>query len=452
MGEYWKMNGIIRCRQELIDYFFNFCSPQKKIRIGAEFEKLGVFYPSGKAIPYTGTRGVASILAHLSQKFGWESSRENDKIIALSRGGSWVTLEPGGQIELSGSVFNNIHQIRGEWKTFIGEIKSFSESSGIKWLGLGVQPVSHLEDIEWVQKHRYKIMVPYMAKHGELSHHMMKKTASIQVSVDYYNEDDFTRKMRTALCVAPIITAIFANSPISEGKINGFLSERAHIWNYTDSARSGLIGESFFSNPRFFSYVDYALEVPMFFIKRNGRWIEVKGRTFSQYLRKGYRGYRASWDDWELHLSTIFTEVRVKSYIELRCADCQRVQFAPAVVALWKGILYNEEAVGAVSSLIGGLSWAELENLYRTVPREGLKAKSKGVRLLDIAKELLKISYSGLKEQRQLNQGEEDESIYLEPIMELVVEDEMCPAEILIKNWNGSWHRSIAKLIEYNSY
>jgi len=270
--------------------------------------------------------------------------------------------------------------------------------------------------------------------------------------VDYSDEDDFTRKMRTALCLVPIVTAIFANSPISEGKINGFLSERAHIWNYTDSARSGLIGESVFSNPRFFSYVDYALEVPMFFIIRDERWIEVKGRTFSQYLERGYHGHRASWDDWELHLSTIFTEVRVKSYIELRCADCQRVQLAPAVVAAWKGILYNQEAIRAVSSLMKGLSWVELHNLYFTVPREGLKAKLKGARLLDIAKELLKISYSGLKEQRQFNQDGEDESVHLEPIMELVIEDEMCPAEIIIKNWNGSWHRSINKLIEYSSY
>jgi len=446
------MNGIITERQELIDYFLSFCSSPGEMKIGAEFEKFGVFYPSGKAIPYSGRRGVANVLSHLSQNFGWKSVKEDDKLIALSRGNSWITLEPGGQIELSSSVLNNIHQIKKEWENFIGEIKSFSELFDIKWLGLGVQPVSRLEDIEWVRKHRYKIMVPYMAKHGELSHYMMKKTCSIQVSVDYSDEDDFTRKMRTALCLAPIITAIFANSPISEGKINGFLSERAHIWNYTDSARSGLIGERFFSNPRFSFYIDYALEVPMFFIIRDERWIEIKGRTFSQYLKRGYHGHRASWDDWELHLSTIFTEVRVKSYIELRCTDCQRVQLAPAVVALWKGILYNQEAMGAVSSLMKGLSWVELRNLYLTVPREGLKARLKGVRLLDIAKELLKISYSGLKEQRQFNQDGEDESIHLEPIMELIIEDEMCPAEIIIKNWNSSWHRSINKLIEYSSY
>ena len=406
----------------------------------------------GKAIPYRGKRGVATVLSHLNQKFEWEPVKEDGKLIALFRNNSSITLEPGSQMELSSSILDNIHQIKREWEGFMGEIKSFSEPFDIKWLGLGVQPVSRLEDIEWVQKHRYRLMVPYMAKHGELSHHMMKKTASIQTSVDYSDEDDFTGKICTALYLAPIITAIFANSPISEGKINGFLSERAHIWNYTDSARSGLIGESFFSNPRFSSYVDYALEVPMFFIVRDKRWIQVKGRTFSQYLEKGYQGYMANWDDWELHLSTIFTEVRVKSYIELRCADCQGTQLTPAVVALWKGILYNEEATAAVWSMMKGLSWMELHNLYFTVPREGLKTNLKGARLLDIAKELLKISYYGLKEQRQLNQDGEDESVYLEPIMELIIEDEMCPAEIIIKNWNSSWHRSIEKLIEYSSY
>lgn len=446
------MNGIITHRQELIDYFLNSCSSQEERKIGAEFEQLGVFYPSGKAIPYNGRKGVANVLSHLSQKFGWKPVKEDDRLISLSRKGSWVTLEPGSQIELSSSILDNIHQIKREWENFVGEIKSFSEPFDIKWLGLGVQPVSRLEDIEWVEKYRYRIMAPYMAKHGELSQHMMKKTASIQVSVDYSDEEDFTRKMRTALCLVPIMTAIFANSPISEGKINGFLSERAHIWNYTDPARSGLIEERFFSNPQFSSYVDYALEVPMFFILRENRWIEVKKRTFSEYLKKGYQGYKASWDDWELHLSTIFTEVRVKSYIELRCADGQRIQLTPAVVAVWKGILYNQEAIRAVWSLMKGLSWAELRNLYFTVPREGLRAELKGVRLLDLAKEIIKISYSGLKEQQQFNQDGKDESIYLEPIMELIIEDEMCPAEIIIKNWNSSWHRSINKLIEYSSY
>jgi len=446
------VKGEIGHYRELVDYFLDSCSFRKKLKIGAEFENLAVFAHSGKAIPYRNERGVTAILSGLSQKFGWEPLKENGELIALSRESSWVTLEPGGQIELSTSVHNDIHQVKSEWEKFIEEIKSIVEPFGIRWLGLGIQPVSLLEDIEWVPKQRYRIMAPYMAEHGRMSQYMMKKTASIQISMDYFSEDDFVRKMRTALFLAPIITAIFANSPISEGKINGFLSERAHIWNHTDVARCGLIEEKFLFNPQFSTYVNYALQVPMFFIIRENRWVEVKNMTFSAYLKNGYQGYRATWDDWELHLSTIFTEVRAKKYIELRCADLQKRQFAPAVAALWKGILYNEKTLRTAWSLIKSLSWKELCSLYCTVPREGLKARLKGVRLLDIAKELLRISHSGLKEQRQFNQDGEDESVHLEPIMELIIEDEMCPAEIIIKNWNGSWHKSINKLIEYSSY
>jgi len=419
------MDEIVTRRQQLVNYFLNSSHPQGSLKIGAEFEKLGVFAHSGKAIPYRGKRGVVAILSGLNQRFRWEPVKEDDNIIGLSRGTAQITLEPGGQIELSGSTLDNIHQIKRELENHMIEIKS---------------------------KQRYRIMAPYMAEHGKLSQHMMKKTASIQVNVDYSDEEDFAEKMRTALVLVPVTTAIFANSPISGGKLNSFLSKRAYIWNYTDPARCGLIRHRFFSNPRFSSYVDYALEVPMLFIVRDNRWIEVKDTTFSKYLRDGYQGYRATWDDWELHLSSIFTEVRVKSYIELRNADCQRRELILAVPALWKGILYSKEARRAGWSLMKNLSWDKFCQLYFTVPREGLKAKVRGVRLLDLAKELLKIACFGLKEQGQFNQKGEDESIYLDPLMELIIEDEICPAEIIIKNWKGSWHGCIDKLIEYSSY
>jgi len=446
------MEEIITHRRQLVDYFLNSSQPRKRLRIGVEFEKLGVFAQSGKAIPYRGEKGVLAVLSGLSQKFGWKQIKEDNNIIALSRKNARITLEPGGQVELSGSILENVHQVKKEMENHLMEIKSISDPMGIKWLGLGFQPVSRLEDIEWVPKQRYKIMAPYMAKNGKLSHHMMKKTASIQVNVDYSDEEDFAEKIRTVLVLVPVTTAIFANSPISGGKLSGFLSKRAHIWNYTAPERCGLITKEFFSNPTFSSYIDYALEVPMLFIIRNNRWIKVKNTTFSMYLKNGYQGCRATRSDWELHLSSIFTEVRVRSYIEVRNADCQRRELAPAVVAFWKGILYSREASRAILSLMKGLSWDRLCQLYFIVPREGLKARVKGARLLDLAKEVLKISYSGLRKQRQKNSKEKDESIYLEPLMELIIEDEVCPAEIIIKNWEGSWHRSISKLIEYSSY
>ena len=446
------MDERVTGRQQLVNYFWESCCSEEELKVGAEFEKLGVVSSSGEAIPYQGKEGVAAVLSGLSQRLGWKPAREGDKIIALSRGNTWITLEPGGQIELSGDTLDDIHQVERELESHIREIKSVSDSLNIRWLGLGIQPVSYLEDIQWVPKNRYRIMSPHMAKQGKLSHQMMKMTASIQVNVDYLNENDFAEKMRTALVLVPVVTAIFANSPISEGKLNGFLSRRAHIWNHTDPARCGLIGREFFSHPSFSSYVDYALEVPLLFIIRENRWIGVKDTNFSSYLRNGYQGYRATWDDWQLHLSSIFTEVRAKSYIEVRCADCQRMQLAPAVVALWKGILYSKEACRAAWSLMKDFSWEERCQLYATVPRDGLKTRPKEVSILDLAKELLRISYSGLREQRQCNDKGEDETIYLDPVMELVIEREMCPADIIIKNWRGKWHGSISKLIDYSSY
>ena len=446
------MNETIANREQLVDYFLNSCTAEESLKVGAEFEKLGVHVPSGKAISYKGEEGVAAIFSELSHRFQWEPVREDDRVIALSKGSTRITLEPGGQVELSGATFDNTHQVKRELEDHIEEIKSVLDPLKVRWLGLGVQPVSRPDRIQWVPKERYKIMAPQMAKTGKLAHYMMKMTASIQVNLDYVDEEDFSEKMRTALVLVPVITAMFANSPISEGALNGFLSKRAHIWNYTDAARCGLIGEKFFSRPQFSSYVEYALEVPMFFIIRDNRWIGVKDMNFSDYLRDGYQGYRASRDDWELHLSTIFTEVRAKSYIELRCTDSQRMQLAPAVVALWKGILYSKEACIAAWSLVKNMSWEERCHLYFTVPRDGLKTKLRGMSALDLAKELVRISSSGLKQQRQLNEKGEDESIHLEPVMELIIEDEVCPAEIIIKNWEGSWHRDMSKLIDYSSY
>jgi len=447
------MNSIITHPKELIDYFSQYTSPgPEKCKLGVEFEKLGVFMDSGRAISYQGERGIARTLSTLSRQFGWEPIKEGEHIVALSRDNARITLEPGGQMELSGSTLDNIHQVKDEFENHLEEIKSVSDPLNIKWLGLGVQPVSNLEDIEWVPKQRYRIMAPHMAQYGALSHQMMKRTASIQVNMDYSDEKDFTEKIRTALALVPLTTAIFANSPISEGKLNGFLSERAHIWSQTDPARCGLLGKSFFFNPGFSSYINYALDVPMLFIVRDNQWIAVKNITFSDYIREGYQGYKATRDDWELHLSSIFTEVRARSYIEMRNTDCQMLRFALALPALWKGILYNKEACRAAWSLVKDFSWEERCYLYFIVPQKGLKTKVRGIILLSLARELLKIAFASLKEQGELNEREEDESIYLDALLELIIEDGICPAELIIKNWEGSWHRRIDKLINYCSY
>lgn len=447
-----KLNNIITHPDQLKDYFLRISRNQNKYKVGIEFEKLGVLADSGKAISYTGERGIASLLSVLSEQFGWKKIKEGKNIIALSRSNAQITLEPGGQMELSGSTLDNLHQTKEEFENHLQELKSVSGPFDIKWLGLGVQPMSDIEDIEWVPKHRYKIMISHMAQNGTLSHHMMKKTASIQVNVDYTDEEDFIEKMRTALSLVPLTTAIFANSPVSRGKLNGFLSQRAHIWCLTDPARCGLIEKKFLSKPDFASYIDYALHVPMLFIVRGNKWLPVRNITFKEYIENGYQGYAATWDDWEIHLSSIFTEVRARKYIEVRNADSQMLQFSLSLPALWKGILYNREASQAALSLSEHLSWEERCYLYSIVPQKGLRTKVKGITFLELAKELLKIAYTSLKEQAEFNEKNEDESIYLEPLMELIIEDEICPAEIIIKNWEGSWKRRIDKLINYCAY
>lgn len=445
------MQDVIINRNQLMDYFLNSCTREKDAKIGIEFEKLGVFQDSGEAIPYTNKIGIARVLCELSQKYGWEIVREENNIIGLSKGSKSITLEPGGQVELSGSPLDSIHQVKAEAEAYSKELNHVSEFLGIKWIGLGVQPVSKLEEIQWVPKKRYKIMVPYMKEQGKLSHHMMKKTASIHVSLDYADEDDFSIKMRAALKLIPFTSAIFANSPVSEGRLNGFLSERMHIWNYTDPLRCGLISNHFFLNPCFSAYIDYALQVPMLFIKRYNHWIETKNLSFITYLEKGYQGHQATFDDWELHLSTIFTHVRARRYIEIRNIDCQRIELFPAVCALWKGILYSKNSLEQILFLLKDISWDELQRLSLTIPRAGLRLKIGKVRLLDLAKEILNIAWSGLKEQTSTNALGEDESMYLASVMQLIVEDELCPAEVIIKNWQGSWRGSIDRLVEYAS-
>jgi len=443
------MEKIITSKKQLIEYLARNCRPEKSFKIGIEFEKLGVFYPSGKAIPYSGEKGVKEILKRLSKNFNWKPLIEEGNLVGLFRKNTRITLEPGGQLELSGDTLDNVHQIKEEVENHLKEIKYVSENLKIRWLGLGMQPVSEQNEIEWVPKKRYRIMAPYMKKSGKLGQDMMKKTASIQVNVDYSDEEDFGEKMKVALLLAPFAIAIFANSPISEGKLNGFLSKRAHIWNYTDPLRCGLIKRDFFSNPGFSQYVDYALEVPLLFIVRDKRWIKVQDINFLTYLKKGYQGYKPIFDDWELHLSTIFTEVRARGYIEIRSADSQQRELVLSVPAFWKGVMYSKKSREAVFSLMKGISHEKLCELYLNVSRKGLKTRLGKAFLLDFAREILKISYSGLKEQ---SKSKKEETLYLEPLMELVIESKVCPAEVIIKNWNGKWKRSIKKLVDYSSY
>ena len=442
---------VIEKKEELEAFFHNAGKPRERWRVGTEYEKVGIDRNTAKAIPYSGSRGVEFILRELIDRFGWEPEEQDGHIIALARDNAQITLEPGGQIELSGEPCESIHCTHGEFTQHIRELLDVADRLDIVFLGLGMQPVSRLEEIEWVPKKRYRIMAPYMLKVGTLGQRMMKQTATVQANIDYHDEKDAMAKFRTGMGLTPILIAMFANSPISDGQLNGYRSFREHIWIDTDKNRSGLLKFAFFPDVSFAHYVEYALDVPMYFIVRRGEYIDMTGLTFRQFLQHGYQGQRATIEDWSDHLTTLFPETRIKRYIEVRSADSQPPQLMPALPALVKGVFYDSDCLQAAWDLVKGWSWDERMEIYLASHHDALAARIKRYTLLDLAKELFEIAWEGLRRQAVLNTQGNDETIYLSPLKTLLSEGK-CPADVLIEKWEGELQQDIKKLIDYAAY
>lgn len=443
--------SIIDKKQELEDFFGRSGKPRNQWRVGTEYEKVGIERQTGRAIPYFGRRGVETILKMLVDDYGWEPDEEEGHPIRLTRNNAQITLEPGGQIELSGEPCESIHCSHKEFSQHQREIIEVANRLDVVFLGLGMQPLSRLDEIEWVPKKRYRVMAPYMAKVGSLGHRMMKQTATVQANIDYSDEKDAMAKFRTSMGLAPLMTAIFANSPISEGGLNGYKSFRQHIWTGTDRDRCGLLPFAFLPDVSFSHYVEYALDVPMYFIIRDGTYIDFTGVTFRHFLAHGHQGHYAMIDDWELHLTTLFPEVRIKRYMELRSTDSQPPELMLALPALVKGVLYDPDCLDAAWDLVKGWSWDERMEVYHASHREALQARIRRHSLGDLAKELLNIAREGLRRQRVLNAAGEDETIYLKPIEDLTLQGK-CPADVLIEKWQGELRQDIKRLIEYSAY
>jgi glutamate--cysteine ligase len=331
------------------------------------------------------------------------------------------------------------------------ELLEVAEKLDVVFLGLGIQPASKLEEIEWVPKRRYRIMAPYMPKVGTLGHRMMKQTATVQANIDFSDEKDAMAKFRVSMGLVPVLVAMFANSPISDGALNGFKSFREHIWTRTDKARSGLLPFAFKPEVNFGQYVEYALDVPMYFILRDGNYIDFTGITFRQYLTQGHKGHYATLEDWELHLTTLFPGVRIKRYMEIRCVDSQAPALMPALPALIKGILYEPDCLQAAWDLVKDWSWDERMQAYVDSHRHALESRVRRHALLDLAKELLDIASEGLKRQKAVSPSGDDETIYLKPLKDLLLQGK-CPADLLIEKWEGELDHDIKKLIEYSAY
>ena len=441
----------IEKKEQLEEYFHAAGKPRERWRVGTEYEKVGIDRSSGKAIPYSGPRGVESILKRLIDRFGWEPEEQDGHIIALSRDNAQITLEPGGQIELSGEPCDSIHCTYAEFTQHIRELLEVSEPLDVVFLGLGMQPVSRLDEIEWVPKKRYRIMGPYMPKVGRLGQRMMKQTATVQANIDYRDEKDAMAKFRTGMGLTPIFISMFANSPICDGQLNGYRSYREHIWTDTDKSRSGMLKFAFSPDVSFAHYVEYALDVPMYFIIRNKNYVDMTGTTFRQFLAYGWNGQRATLEDWHDHLTTLFPETRIKRYIEVRSADSQPPELMPALSAIVKGAFYESDCLDAAWDLVKDWTWDERMQVYLDSHRDALAARIRRYSLLDLSKELLQIALEGLRRQKMFNALGEDETVYLEPLGKLLALGK-CPADLLIEKWQGELDQDIRKLIAYSAY
>ena len=443
----------ISSKEELARFFLEAFKPPDQWKMGIEFEKLGVDPATGKAIPYSGKNGVEQILSRLADRFGWTPHYTEGRLLELEREASRITLEPGAQVELSGAPYRTLHEMAEEVKTHLDELKAVSEPDREAWIGFGNQPVSEWNDIELLPKKRYEIMTRYLPSQGELSLAMMRETAATQLNLDYADEKDAMEKFRLSMAMSPLFTALFANSCISGGRSNGFLTRRAYIWQHTDPARCGFIERLYHSEAGFADYVEYALDVPMLFVVRDGNWIEIAGEvTFRQYMESGHQEYRPTWDDWLLHLSTIFTESRFKPYLEVRGADCSLPGMEMAFPALVKGILYDTQARREAWEIVQPWSSVERQALYLTISRRGPDARIHGSSARERIVELVRTSREGLERQNQRNGHGQDESMYLEPLEARLQEGWNCPAKEILALWKGRWKGDVSRLIHHTRF
>ena len=448
------MSEALEKKDELIRYFVSGAKPRDQWRVGTEYEKVLVTARDGRALPFSGPVGVEEIMRRLIDRYGYEADDEHGRIIALKGERAPITIEPGGQIELSGEQCETIHCAHHEFSRHAEQLVEVGHQLGAAVLGLGMQPASRIDEIELLPKERYHIMYPYMARKGRLGQRMMKQTAGVQANLDYRDEADAIRKLRTSMGIVPLLYAIFANSPISDGALNGFQSYRGHIWTDTDADRCGVPAFIFREDCGFEDYTEYALDVLMYFLIRDHRYIDLTpppGITFRQYMARGWNGQRASIDDWANHLTTIFTEVRLKKYVEVRTADSQPPALMLALPALLKGLLYDDDCMVAAWDLVKRWTYAERLELAAMACKAGLEARAGRITFKELALELLNIATTGLVRLRALNERGDDESIYLVRMTDLVRTGHS-PASLTIEHWKGRWNYEMRRLVEGSSY
>ena len=448
-----KTSPIITDKSQLVAFHASGARAPGDWRIGTEHEKFGFRLDDLRPPAYEGENGIGALLKGLT-RFGWQPVEEGGNIIALLRDDASITLEPAGQFELSGAQLENIHQTCKETNQHLAEVKTVGDELGIGFLGMGFQPKWKREDMPWMPKGRYKIMREYMPKVGSLGLDMMTRTCTVQTNLDFENEADMVKKFRVSLALQPVATALFADSPFTEGKPNGYLSYRSQIWTDTDPDRTGMLDFVFEDGFGFERYVDYLLDVPMYFVYRDGKYIDCAGRSFRDFLNGKLAplpGELPTLADWSDHMTTAFPEVRLKKYLEMRGADGGPWRRLCALPAFWVGLLYDREALDAAWDLVKDFSMAERNQLRDGVPKHGLKLPFRKHSLRELAIEALKISALGLKNRRRLNRHGDDEALFLHPLMEIALANET-PAERKLALYHGVWNGDIDNIFRQFAY
>ena len=428
-------------KRELVEYLEQGCKPRAAWRIGTEHEKFGFTRDDLRPLPYDGPRSIRALLEAQVERFGWTPVLEDGKPIALTKQGCNISLEPGGQFELSGAPLETLHQTCCEAHTHLDELKKIAEPLGIGMLGMGFQPKWRRQDIPWMPKGRYAIMRAHMPRVGKLGLDMMLRTCTVQVNLDFASEADMVRKFRVSLALQPIATALFANSPFLEGEPSGFLSYRSQIWTDTDPQRSGMLPFVFEPGMGFERYVDWVLDVPMYFVYRDGRYLDASGQSFRDFMAgrlPALPGERPTISDWSDHLTTAFPEVRLKRFLEMRGADAGSWRSLCGLPALWTGLLYDDTALAAADDLVRGWTVQDHARLRAEVPRTALATPFRTGTVGDVAREMVAIAKAGLAARARIDWDGQDETRYLKRL-EQIAGDRRTPAEEKLERFHEAW-------------
>jgi len=448
--------GPIERYEQMAEYLASGCKPKEDWRIGTEHEKFGFCKDSLLPLPYDGERSIHAVLSALRDRHDWQELREADQLIGLTKDGANISLEPGGALELSGAPLETIHETCDEVSVHLKEVKDIADEIGVGFIGLGAAPTWMHEEMPLMPKGRYKLMDAYMGKVGTMGRTMMRRTSTVQVNLDYSSEADMIQKLRVGIALQPVAVALFANSPFFEGKPNGHKSWRSRVWRDTDNARAGMIPFVFDDDFGFERWVEYALDVPMYFVYRDGKYIDALGQSFRDFLDgklPALPGEKPTLSDWGDHLTTAFPEARIKKYIEMRGADGGPWRRLCALPAFWVGLCYEQDSLDAAWDLVKDWDAETREALRVTASVDGLCAKVGNIDMHELSKSVLDIAHAGLAKRARPGAGGmiPDETHFLNALMESV-ETKKTPADELMDHYNGAWAGDLNRIFAEFSY